>query len=473
MSDRDDTSSISESECPGSSPNLTILPPHTPLSFTSSVPPPMSPSLPSWDSWSSLSSSSYEEEEEDHHQSTTDSGDLSSVSDTVFSTSDNENDDDDDDEEEELIEAEKRGVDKEESETVSDDIITSCVGALSSTSNDNQTDDTDEEIATQIKSYEFRPIHPSTPTCPVNPAYLPFTYSYSTNASADCFMKPPFTVEEERWIVKTDNHPFKDYVLQCWEDMLQSALQQCAPQQHSSMSRTSSEEELSSIFENDNQQSAIGTSALPTQHATQPTQDFVSPHVADQQDQCVPYYDSEMLWNEFKGECCVQQSMALDHIKMTWTSPEEMQVRNGDKEKCQNDGVCESQTSSYLTWSETVGTCDPHTQHSIWSGGAYSLPGIAGNLPTQPATDPLQHHCYPSQNSLFPVITEPEVALPTMGPDELNNCRGWPHLMSNAVFADSGNMQTAPATEAEITDHASSLSCSVCCLSQHVYSTDH
>ena len=131
----------------------------------------MSPSLSSWDSWSSLSSSS-SEEEEDSQQSTTDSGDLSSVSGTVFSTSDNENDDDDD-EEEELSEAEKRGVDKEESETVSDDIITSCVGALSSTSNDNQTDDTDEEIATQIKSCEFRPIHPSTPTCPVNPAYIP------------------------------------------------------------------------------------------------------------------------------------------------------------------------------------------------------------------------------------------------------------------------------------------------------------
>ena len=168
------------------------------------------------------------------------------------------NDDDDDEEEEEeeeeLSEAEKIGVGKEESETVSDDITTSCVGALSSTSNNNQTDDTNEEIATQIKSCEFRPIHPSTPTCPVNPAYLPFTYSYSTNASADCFMKPPFTVVEERWIVKTDNHPFKHYVLQCWEDMLQSALQQCAPQQHCFMSRTSSEKELTSIFENDDQQ---------------------------------------------------------------------------------------------------------------------------------------------------------------------------------------------------------------------------
>ena len=127
-------------------------------------------------------------------------------------------------------------------------------------------------------------------------------------------------------------------------------------------------------------------------------------------------------WNEVRDECWVQQSMALDHTTMTWASPEEMQVRNGEKENCQNDGVCESQTSSYLTWSETVGTCDPHTQHSIWSGGAYSLPGIAGNLPTQPATDPLQHHCCPSQNSLFPVMTEPEVALPTMGPDQLNNC---------------------------------------------------
>ena len=123
---------------------------------------------------------------------------------------------------------------------------------------------------------------------------------------------------------------------------------------------------------------------------------------------------------------------------MTWTSPEEMQVRNGEKEKCQNDGMCESQTSSYFTWSETVGTCDPHTRHSIWSGGAYSLPGIVGNLPTQSATDPLQHHCYPSQNSLFPVMTEPEFGLPTMGPDQLNNCRGRPYLMQ------FGDMQTAP-----------------------------
>ena len=51
-------------------------------------------------------------------------------------------------------------------------------------------------------------------------------------------------------------------------------------------------------------------------------------------------------------------------------------------------------------------------------------------------------------------MTEPEVALPTMGPDQLNNCRGRPHLMSNAVFAESGDMQTAPATEEKTTDYA-------------------
>ena len=128
----------------------------------------------------------------------------------------------------------------------------------------------------------------------------------------------------------------------------------------------------------------------------------------------------------------------------------------------QNGGFCESQVSYCPTWCETASTCDPHSQHSTWSGGHYhsSLPGITPNLPTQPATD------------------QPEVALPGIGPDELQSFRDLGPL-SRAVVAGSIDLQTfdMESTGCAVTTAAlpplsravfvASLNC------QNIYSTGH
>ena len=46
----------------------------------------------------------------------------------------------------------------------------------------------------------------------------------------------------------TGYHSSQDHTLQCWEDMLEAAIQQCNSMDASTMSRTSSEEELATIF---------------------------------------------------------------------------------------------------------------------------------------------------------------------------------------------------------------------------------
>ena len=399
-----ESSSLSESECPLTVPTLSLLPPHTPLSITSSVSPPMSPSLTSWDSWSSLSSS-----EDDNDQSTTD---YALCSDASFIS------DYDDDGDEELTEEEEADCDKL-SETT-DCTTTTSGSALSSSSEEDEANNTDEENDSR-ETFEFRPIHLSTPTpALLNSYYLPFTYSYSTSHSK-CFMKPPFTMEQERFIVSIHNHLFRDYVLQHWEDTLQSVLQQYPPQEHSSMSRTSSEEELSSIFTDEDKLSPTHTFASGT------TQ---SPHVADQPEQWVPY-DSEVFIRQWR-------ETTQDQTTISWASLPTMEPRNEDK----YGGLHESLTPSCPTWSETACTYDPHTQHQLmWSGLHYhtSLSGITPNLPTQPATDPLHHHYCAPQNT-FPVTTEPEVALPGIGPDELQSSRDLGPL-SRAVFAASLNPQ--------------------------------
>ena len=426
-----ESSSLSESECPLTIPTLSLLPPHTPIS-TSSVSPPMSPSLTSWDSWSSLSSS---EEDNDMWQSTTD---YASCSDAALIS------DNDDDGDEELTEEEEADCDKL-SETT--DCTTTSGSALSSSSEEDEANNTDEEKESR-ETFEFRPIHPSTPTpALLNSYYLPFTYSYSTSHS-NCFMKPPFTMEQERFIVSIHNHPFRDYVLQHWEDMLQSVLQQCPPQEHSSMSHTSSEEELSSIF-TDEQSPRDMSAPAPTSETTQSTKVSISPHVADQPEQWVPY-DSQVFIRqlcEASDQCIVQQNGPQDHTT--------------DKHR-QNGGFCESQVSYCPTWCETASTCDPHSQHGTWSGGHYhsSLPGITPNLPTQPATD------------------QPEVALPGIGPDELQSFSDLGPL-SRAVFAGSIDLQTfdMESTDCAVTTAAlpplsravfvASLNC------QNIYSTGH
>ena len=93
-------------------------------------------------------------------------------------------------------------------------------------------------------SSAFHPIYSHLPTC------VP-TLSSTAEVMPQFNGVPPsyliLTAKEEQQIVAT-NHPYKDYVLQSWDTLLESCVQQNLPQEAGTLSRTSSEEELRSIF---------------------------------------------------------------------------------------------------------------------------------------------------------------------------------------------------------------------------------
>ena len=92
-------------------------------------------------------------------------------------------------------------------------------------------------------SSAFHPIYSHLPTC------VP-TLSSTAEVMPQFNGVPPsyliLTAKEEQQIVAT-NHPYKDYVLQSWDTLLESCVQQNLPQEAGTLSRTSSEE-LRSIF---------------------------------------------------------------------------------------------------------------------------------------------------------------------------------------------------------------------------------
>lgn len=49
-------------------------------------------------------------------------------------------------------------------------------------------------------------------------------YAANRHSSPEYFLFPPFTLEQEEWIVQVD-HPFKDYVLQCWQERWHCSMQ--------------------------------------------------------------------------------------------------------------------------------------------------------------------------------------------------------------------------------------------------------
>ena len=49
-------------------------------------------------------------------------------------------------------------------------------------------------------------------------------YAANRRGPPQYFLFPPFTAEEEEWIVRV-NHPFKDYVYQSWQNNLHSSMQ--------------------------------------------------------------------------------------------------------------------------------------------------------------------------------------------------------------------------------------------------------
>ena len=48
-------------------------------------------------------------------------------------------------------------------------------------------------------------------------------YTANCSTAPEYFLYPPFTPEQEEWIVNID-HPFKDYVLETWQDSIHSSI---------------------------------------------------------------------------------------------------------------------------------------------------------------------------------------------------------------------------------------------------------
>ena len=49
-------------------------------------------------------------------------------------------------------------------------------------------------------------------------------YAKNRSTAPEYFLFPPFTPEQEEWLVTT-NHPFKEYVLQTWQSSIHSSVQ--------------------------------------------------------------------------------------------------------------------------------------------------------------------------------------------------------------------------------------------------------
>ena len=182
----------------------------------------------------------------------------------------NDDDDDDDDDDDEMAEGDNVASHSTISITqpvppnVSSGIVADCSQdccncndanestSLSWTSSEEELTtlfgDTDEDRETP--NVGAQPIDPprlsSIPTTSDVKEVVPVQYNFAWMPN-DHLLVPPFTEEQERYIVET-NHPYKEFVLQRWGKMLQSCLEQACPQSSVTMSRTSSEEELGSIF---------------------------------------------------------------------------------------------------------------------------------------------------------------------------------------------------------------------------------
>jgi hypothetical protein len=70
---------------------------------------------------------------------------------------------------------------------------------------------------------------PNTPPPPPGPStaekeQMWNNYVANRSTAPEYFLYPPFTPEQEEWIVQFD-HPFKEYVLQTWQTGIHSSMQ--------------------------------------------------------------------------------------------------------------------------------------------------------------------------------------------------------------------------------------------------------
>ena len=117
----------------------------------------------------------------------------------------------------------------------------------------------------------------------------------------------------------TGHHSSQDHTLQCWEDMLEAAVQQCNSMDAPTMSRTSSEEELATIF--GDQDTPVSLPHPPPTSTPPPTQEATYQLFPEKNT------DTDFIhkWWEMRNQFLLQQQQSGDHHNLTttpWTSAE-------------------------------------------------------------------------------------------------------------------------------------------------------
>ena len=279
-------------------------PPHTPFSTTTSLP--RSPSVISC-------SSSYCAEEDDK---SIDDSDLSAADLSILS--DYEGDEEDDDNSEdggESVGTEEGGVGLPPLNDSSD--LLSSSDSLSSEEDDG--DQIEGEETVDLKSSSIA----TKKTTAFGGAVILLSESSTEeddNTDTECceFSLPP----------PTGHHSSQDHTLQCWEDMLEAAIQQCNSMDAPTMSRTSSEEELATIF--GDQDTPVSLPHPPPTSTPPPTQEATYQLFPEE---AVKDIDTDFIhkWWEMRNQFLLQQQQSGDHHNLTttpWTSAER-ELRSG------------------------------------------------------------------------------------------------------------------------------------------------
>ena len=117
----------------------------------------------------------------------------------------------------------------------------------------------------------------------------------------------------------TGHHSSQDHALQCWEDMLEAAIQQCNSMDAPTMSRTSSEEELATIF--GDQDTPVSMPHSPPTSTPPPTQEATYQLFPEE---AVKDIDTDFIhkWWEMRNQFLLQQQQQQqsgDHHNLTTT----------------------------------------------------------------------------------------------------------------------------------------------------------
>ena len=201
--------------------------------------------------------------------------------------------------------------------------------------------------------------------------------------------------------VPTGHHSSQDHTLQCWEDMLEAAIQQCNSMDAPTMSRTSSEEELATIF--GDQDTPVSMPHPPPTSTPPPTQEATYQLFPEE---AVKDIDTDFIhkWWEMRNQFLLQQQQSGDHHNLTttpWTSAER-ELRSGhcDTGLNKSHGFHHSAQSAFQLGHEPA--INHHTGHQILTHPSSGLIGYPQNFsfPTQSPSEPA---VFPTQTwNIFP-----------------------------------------------------------------------